>query len=333
MSADLVPFLLSTCSVLAGEAPSTRRAFMGTYLAELPGASVARGYWLALAARLFLLETARRFARPVHDDPRGITIIGLSGGAIYGPAADRLTARDLAMLQREMMACFWNRSWLAGVQAGAAEAHAFVDRPACRITRGRPLYVTSPHNIMDSITALTEKAVGPYPWPTPHVLPQEVFETLVSKPFEAAVVRLFRKHGFVAGEVTGKGTWITQDADIPTTHAAGHPHGQIDVLAWHPAGRMIVADCKVLQLPFSERALVNLWKKLHEDEQGFRGKLKKNARWAAEFLSASGRQVNALDVCLILDQPLHLWYQSGDVAVTDYQDLAGRLEKGQIALT
>lgn len=178
MSDDPVAFLLSICTVLAGESPATRRALSGTYLAAFPGASVARRYWLALAARLLLLETARRFARPVHDDPRGITIMGLSGSEIYGPAAERLTGQDLVLLQREMMACFWNRRWLAAVPAGQEESHAFVDRPACRIARGRQVYVTSAHNIVDSLTALTEKAVGPYPVPTPYALPQEVFERL-----------------------------------------------------------------------------------------------------------------------------------------------------------
>jgi hypothetical protein len=333
MSADPVPFLLGTCSVLAGEAPSTRRAFAGTYLAVLPGAGVARAYWLALAARLLLLETARRFASPVHHDPRGITIMGPSGSEIYGPAAERLTARDLIMLQREVMASFWNRSWLAGVPAGPAEPHAFVDRPLCRIDPNRELYVTSAHNIVDSITSLTEKAVGPYPGPRPYALPQAVFEQLVSKPFEHAVVRLLRGHGFMAGEVTSKGTWITQDGDIPAPQGIGRPHGQIDILARHPAGRAIVADCKVLQLPFNESASANLRKKLHEDEQGFRGKLHKNACWAREFLSASGRPTDTIDVCILLDQPLHLWRQSGDVVVTDYQDLAEKLEKGQVTLS
>jgi hypothetical protein len=162
-------------------------------------------------------------------------------------------------------------------------------RPVCRIDRNRELYVTSAHNIVDSITALTETAVGPYPGPRPYALPQGVFERLVSKPFEDAVVRLLRGHGFVAGEVTSKGTWITQDGDIPAPQGIGRPHGQIDVLARHPAGRANVADCRVLQLPFNESASANLWKKLHEDEQGFRGKLHKNASWAREFLSASGR--------------------------------------------
>jgi hypothetical protein len=237
------------------------------------------------------------------------------------------------MLQREAMACFWNRSWLAGVPAGPAEADAFVDRPVCRIDRSRELYVTSAHNVVDSITSLTEKAVGPYPGPRPYALPQEVFEQLVSKPFEDAVVRLLRQHGFLAGEVTSKGTWITQDGNIQAPRGLGRPHGQIDVLACHPAGRVIVADCKVLQLPFSESASVNLWKKIHEDEQGFRGKLHKNASWAREFLGASGRQADAIDVCLVLDQPLHLWRQSGDVIVTDYQDLAAKLQDGQITLS
>jgi hypothetical protein len=332
MSADPVPFLLSICSVLAGEAPPARRTFAGTYLALLPDAAEARDYWLALAARLSLLEIARRVAGPVHDDPRGITIMGTVGQEIYGPAAERLTTRDLAMLQREIMECFWKPSWLAGIQAGMAEAHAFVARPICRLDRARELYVTSARNIVDSITALTETSVGPSPWPTRYELPPKWFEAHVSKPFEARVVCLLRQHGFVAGEVTVKGTWLTQDGNFEAPKGAGRPHGQIDILAWHPSGRTLIADCKIFQMPFSEGASVNLWKKLHEDEGGFRGKLRKNAAWAERFLSASGRKAGVVDMCLILDQPFHLWYQSGDVVVTDYRDLASKLENGQITL-
>jgi hypothetical protein len=79
--------------------------FAGTFLRTLPGASVARGYWAALAARLLLLETARRFASQVHDDPREIAILGLSGAGLYGRAAERLTKQDHALLQREVNAC------------------------------------------------------------------------------------------------------------------------------------------------------------------------------------------------------------------------------------
>jgi hypothetical protein len=330
MSEDPVAFLLNVCSVLAGEPPATRRTFSGTYLAELPGANAARRYWLALAARLFLLETVRRIARPVHDDPRGITIMGLSGGEIYGPAADRLTRQDLALLQREINACFWNRRWLAAVPAGPEEAHAFVERPVCRIARGRPLYVTSAHNVVDSLTTLTEEAVGPYPRPTPYGLPNEVFERLVSKPFETGIIQLFRQHGFVAGEVTSKGAWITQDGTVERPTGIPRPKGQIDVLAWHPSGFTILADCKVLQLPFTDNAWINLWKKIHEDEQGFRSKIQGNAAWSREFLCESRRAVSKSVTALILDQPLHLWHQSGNVIVTDYSDLAEKLEQGRI---
>jgi hypothetical protein len=51
-----------------------------------------------------------------------------------------------------------------------------------------------------------------------------------------------------------------------------------------------------------------------------------------DFLSASGRQVGTINVRLLLDQPLHLWRQSDDVVMTDYQDLAEKLETGQITL-
>jgi hypothetical protein len=327
---DPVAFLLNVCAVLAGDPPATRRTFAGTFLPRLPGADVAREYWAALAARLLLLETARRVTRPIHDDPRGIAILGLSSGEIYGPAAERLTGRDLSLLQREINACFWNRRWLTDVLSREEESYAFVGRPICRIDRDRPLFVTSARNIADSITALTETAIGPYPGNRPHALPDAVFERLLSKRFEADVVRLLRDHGFVAGEVTSKGTWLTQGGPIESPPGLPQPKGQIDLLAWHPTGYMILGDCKILQFPFSERAWVNLWKTLHEDVRGFHGKLQANAEWAREFLSATGRPAGRSDIALILDQPLHLWYQNGTVTVTDYPDLAGKLERGTI---
>lgn len=256
--------------------------------------------------------------------------MGLTGRVIYGPAVDRLTERDAADLQREMKECFWNRRWLAAVPAGQEEAHAFVQRPACRIARGRPLYVTSADNVVDSLTTLTEEAVGPYPGPRPYALPNTVFERLASKPFETGVIQLLRQHGFVAGEVTSKGTWITQDGTIERPAGIPRPKGQIDVLAWHPSGYTILADCKVLQPPYTESAWINLWKKLHEDEQGFRSKIQENAAWSKEFLRLSRRAVSTFDTALILDQPLHLWHQSGDVIITDYPDLAEKLEHGRI---
>jgi hypothetical protein len=304
--------------------------FAGTYLSALPGASVARGYWTALAARLLLLETARRFASQVHDNPRGIAILGLSGAEIYGPSAERLAKRDYALLQIEVNACSWEHGWFRDVLSGREEQHAFVERPMCRITSTRRLFVTSERNIADSITALTERAVGPYSGKRRWALPDRTFEQLVSRPFEAATVKLFREHGFVAGEVTGNGAWLTQDGAVQPPAGIPRPPGQIDVLAWHPTGYLLVGDCKILQLPHSDTAWVNLWKKLHEDEQGFHGKITSNTEWAMKFLSATGRAAPRVAMELILDQPLHLWRNSGPVVVTDYPDLARKLADGRI---
>lgn len=330
MHKDPEGFLLGTCGVLAGDPPASKRVFAGTYLRALPGASVARGYWAALAARLLLLETVRRFASQVHDDPRGIAILGLSGAGLYGPAAERLTRRDHALLQREVNACSWERGWLKDVLSSGEESHAFVDRPICRITSTRRLFVTSERNIADSITALTERAIGPYSGKRRWALPDRTFERLVSRPFEAITVKLFRGHGFVAGEVTGKGAWLTQDGTVQPPAGVPRPPGQIDVLAWHPTGYLLVGDCKILQLPHSETAWANLWKKLHEDEQGFHGKIIANTEWALKFLSATGRAAPRVAMALILDQPLHLWRQSGPVVITDYPDLARKLADGRI---
>jgi hypothetical protein len=330
MHKDPEGFLLGACGVLAGDRPATKRVFAGTFLRTLPGAGVARGYWAALAARLLLLETVRRFASQVHDDPRGIAILGLSGAGLYGPAAEHLTKRDHALLQREVDACSWEPGWLKDVLSSGEEPHAFVERPACRITSTKRLFVTSERNITDSITALTERAVGPYSGKRRWALPDWTFELLVSRPFEAITVKLFREHGFVAGEVTAKGAWLTQDGPIQPPSGVPRPKGQIDVLAWHPTGYLLVGDCKILQLPHSETAWANLWKKLHEDEQGFRGKIIANTEWALKFLSATGRAAPRVAMALILDQPLHLWRQSGQVAVTDYPNLARKLADGRI---
>lgn len=190
--------------------------------------------------------------------------------------------------------------------------------------------MTSERNIADSITALTETAVGPYSGNRPWALPDWTFERFVSRPFEAITVRLFRQHGFVAGEVTGKGAWLTQDGTIQPPAGIPRPPGQIDVLAWHPVGYLLVGDCKILQLPYSETAWANLWKKLHDDEQGFHGKIIANTEWALNFLSATGRAAPRVARALILDQPLHLWRQSGPVVITDYPDLARKLADGRI---
>jgi hypothetical protein len=330
MHKDPEGFLLGACGVLAGDSPARKRVFAGTYLSALPGASVARDYWAALASRLLLLQIVRRFAGEVHDDPRGIAILGLSGAVLYGPVAGRLAKRDYALLQREVNACSWERGWLRDVVSGRGEQNAFVERPMCRISSTRRLFVTSERNVADSITMLTERAVGPYSGRRRAALPGRTFERLVSRPFEVITVKLFREHGFIAGEVTGNGAWLTQDGTVQPPAGIPRPPGQIDLLAWHPTGYLLVGDCKILQLPHSETSWINLWKKLHEDEQGFHGKITANTEWAVKFLSATGRAAPRVAMALILDQPLHLWRNSGPVVVTDYPDLARKLADGKL---
>lgn len=53
--------------------------------------------------------------------------------------------------------CSRERGWLTDVLSSGEEPHALVERPICRITSTRRLFVTSERNIADSITALTER--------------------------------------------------------------------------------------------------------------------------------------------------------------------------------
>ncbi len=173
---------------------------------------------------------------------------------------------------------------------------------------------------------LTERAVGPYSGRSPYALSPRYFEQLLSKPFENQIVELLRTHNYVAGEVTSKGTWITQNGSMQSPAGTGRPPGQIDVLAWRPTGSALIADCKVLQLPWDSNSLINLWKKLQgDDEEGFSRKVQANTKWCVAFLNSIGKPVADLTQALILDSPLHFWRQSGEVVLMDYESLSEKL--------
>jgi hypothetical protein len=306
------PFLDDVWSVLAGDHPRTRGSFAGTHLSQFPDGAQAPGFWAALAARLQLLVAAQ--AVSTRADSGSLAVLGPTAQVLSGPGLHGTTPADAERVQRAMTECFWLQEQLAGL-AGAAEQ--FVLRPVARIVRDRELFVTSTLTVADSITALTERAVSPARVGSTVELPAPYFEKLLSQPFESRVIELFREAGFVAGEVTKSGSWRTQHEAVQLTAGTGLT-GQIDVLAWHPGGRLIVGECKVLLMATTEAALSNQWQKIGPaDTEGFRRKLRQKADWANAAVLASGRAVSQLDKVIVLDAPLHLMQPDDDVILTD----------------
>src|SRR5262249_59339967 len=81
-----------------------------------------------------------------------------------------------------------------------------------------------------------------------------------AKRFERAVAAVFRKHGFLAGEVSQSGTWKTPEGDTLLVHKQGaRVPGQIDVLALHQErSALFVVECKVLALPHNANRARNI---------------------------------------------------------------------------
>jgi len=317
-------FLAAAFGVLAGDPPSDVAVFSGTHLAQFPDAVDGHAFWVGLTARLQLLVLARDRA-----DQAGSSHLAIFEEAAVAfdpdePALRGVTRSDFHALQQAVMRCFWR----PGTSVAAdEESTMFVDRPVMRIAREPGLFVTSTLNIADSLTSVAERAVSPRV--SDVSLPPKYFEQLLSGPFEERIIAMFRDHGFLAGEVTRSGAWKTQ-AGIRTSRVAGKPDGQIDVLAWHPGGMLIVGDCKVLALAHTPEAATTQWAKLGEDdEEQFRAKLHKREKWSQAFLADLGHDVSTTMKMLILDRPLHLWLDGGDIDLVYEGDLMAALAEAE----
>src|SRR5690606_2863218 len=123
-----------------------------------------------------------------------------------------------------------------------------VRRPVLRISRSEHLLITDSSLLLDSTTSFLERALVPDGGDPNIALQPSCFRKLLSEPFEREVVEVFRSHGFRAGPVNDDGSWYVPER-IDLSAAGGPPPGEIDVLAVHPRGYAIIAECKVLALP------------------------------------------------------------------------------------
>ena len=173
-----------------------------------------------------------------------------------------------------------------------------------RLSATEHLLITDAALVLDSITSYLERALVPDGGVGDVALRPSCFKKLLSEPFEREVADIFRAHGFRAGTVTEDGSWRVP-APIDLSAIAGPPPGEIDVLAIHPRGYAVVAECKVLALPVEASRMRNLASKLGAgDAEGFRSKLRKKVAWATGLGDSVGHLDGTPLGMIVLDRYL-----------------------------
>lgn len=277
--------------------PSACSAFKDSIFTEIPVET--REFWAGLWARLHMLAIASESRRRYRRDFEGIAILGPTG--IVGSGM-----HGIVLLQQSVQDLFWTKRWYAARIREDAR-NMIVERPVLRLIPDSELFLTSVSNIVDSITWFVEASILDYKGFGGAPLPAEIFERMVSKPFEDEVRELFAENGYVVGSVTDRGTWVSNQYPRAISHPSGAKcPGQIDVVAYHPVFNLVVVgECKVIADPTSFSRLRNVVSKFgSSDAEGFHRKIRKKIQWISQtdaFPSVSAERFIGL---LITDEPV-----------------------------
>jgi hypothetical protein len=291
--------------VLHGERPDRVAELEECWLSRVPEHE-PRAFWKGLQARLLLLallgQKTGSDVEPTDAIEFSDLVIAL-GREVDGNIRQTVT-RDL----------FWRREWYAR-QSPKAHRHLAVDRPALRITRDSPRYCTSIALLGDAVNWFVESSVIRHPAASGVPLSSSCFRTLLSEPFERQVERELRALGFRAARVTTKGTWLI-DRPVDLAARIGPPPGEIDVLAMHDSGYVLVIECKVLAMPDTDERLRNLMGKLGEDDsEAIFAKVAAKLDWVRRASLTAGSALHAAVV--VLDRPWPGMRFGRDVSVVD----------------
>ena len=323
-------------NILSGDAPRNQRVFADSLFGNLTRDEPLT-FWAGLWTRLLLFSMACYARANVTLAPYGVSI--LQTIALEYPSIG-----DPALLQQSMTDLFWTREWYASrAQAlgSSVEMSGFLlQRPILRVARDTDLFVTSPLIISESINWFVEECVMRYAGRGGVPLSEATFADLVSAPFERAICQLFRRHCFMAGQVTEAGSWMIDRgalgasellgdkgfmAGCKLTHLQGEKcPGEIDVLAYHALKEhLVVAECKVLGFPFELKRITNIAQKLGTaDGEGFHAKLRKKIAWITKTDVFSVLPVKKVSGLIALDRMLP-GMRGGEFIVTD----AARLDR------
>jgi hypothetical protein len=280
-------------------------------------AKVDRNFWGGILNRLKLSLLAAKFRNPERDIASGITI--LEPGK--SPEAEK------AGLTYEVTGLFWGSEWYDS-KIKEAPGNMIVERPLIRLSPDRGLYVTSFLVGADSLNWFLEASVLPYSNEGGVKLPEEVFKQAVSTPFENRVIELFRKFGFLAGQVKDKSnSWNTQSGPVVLKNNNRKIPGEVDCLAYHrERGIVFTVECKVLGYPTSKNRTRNLMLTLGEtDAQSFYGKLRDKVRWIENAEYFSRLHVEKFNGLLVLDRKVPGMVATGDIISVDIETIEAML--------
>jgi hypothetical protein len=311
---------------LDGECPSQIAELRDTWLSKIEQGDNPN-FWKGLAGRLNLWGTLLLLMHgsdPTSGEPYDLTkaclfpesIIGLELGDV--PKTRLFTAEDL----------FWKKTWF-GIQSPGQYRNLIVDRPALRVSSSPPLFCTSSVLVGDSINSFVEGCVCRYRSARDAHLHPKSFQSLLSEPFEEEIRKLFEQVGFRVGRVTKNGLWQTGAGDKNLfLETRIRPPGEIDVLAVHRHGWIIVCECKVLVVPETDEGLRNLVSKLvEEDPEAIRSRLARKLSWiktlADRLVNGTPREL----AFIVLDRPWPGTGVSEDVAILEISALEAFLNE------
>jgi hypothetical protein len=305
--------LRGVLEVLAGVDPRDSEFLRGSVLGKLPDRNM--DFWAGLLVRLTLMAIAAETRAQAATGKLGVAIIG--SAPIVFP---RTPGIDWKLTAQEM---FCNQAWHRR-QPLELYPNLPIRRPLLRITPDEELFATSIGCLADGVTSYLERAVFRDEPGAKWLLHEDCFRTLISEPFERDTAATLRQVGFRAGRVTEAGHWEGGHVDL--SRIAGRPPGEIDVLAHHPSGMLIVAECKVLSLPFQRNRLRNLVAKLGAaDSEGFRAKLRAKVAWAQDAMKGHSLLGHGQGL-IVLDQMVPGLQDTGSELVVLAEDLAPALE-------
>jgi hypothetical protein len=321
------PFALANAieDVLRGEPFKAQEYFKGTIFDTITQIAPDNfQFWTELWVRITMMIHTMGIRATVTQNPYGVTIfedypvISADG---FGKAN----------IQQYIKNIFWRRDWYKTRIAGSAfdMNNMIVERPVLRITNQQGIYATSSILIADSINWFIESSVLNYQGLGGIPLSNLVFKKHISAHFENQVCDSFRIHHFLAGLVNGKGTWITEQGNLPLVHNQKEPMpGEIDVLAFHPmTHELFIIECKVLAHPYGKSRLKNVVNKLGElDSEGFHSKLRKKIEWIKNTDIFSVYPVSQFVGLILTDQLMPTTRKDG-FQVIDFENLDNALTK------
>lgn len=282
--------------IIQGASASEQGEFQGTIL-EKVGNGTSPEFWVGLWVRLqLLLYAIKKHVIQEKNDPFEIIIFDKF-------EINALEKFPQPLLDLEIGGIFWEKEWYKKNQI-LAPCNLLTDRPAIIIDNNSGVFVTLIPIIADSIAWYMEASVLGYWEDFKRNLPKCIFKNEISKPFEDSVIEIFRKAGFLAGNVNDKGVWDSGNGLVKLINEKGEKiPGEIDVLAKSDQMKLLVlAECKILHHPYNSKGLRNLFCKLGPDDgESFYCKLEKKVSWVLQSKPFNSCSDYELGIFLVVD--------------------------------